>query len=101
MFRKIIEHWDQFRHYPAGERFERYYQSRHGAKRGAIKKISLMVLGSLCMIMGVIFLVIPGPGLLLMALGATLIARESLYISRVFDRLEPGLWKLARRNKTK
>lgn len=96
MFKEIAEHWDHFRHYQPGERFERYYRSRHETKRSTTKKALLIGLGILVMAAGVIFLAIPGPGLLVMLVGAALIARESLFVSRLFDRLEPRLWKLAR-----
>jgi hypothetical protein len=96
MFKEIKQHWTQFRKYPQGERFERYYGSRHNVKRGFLKKILLIAAGILIMAAGVIFLAIPGPGLLVMLLGAVLIARESLFVSRLFDRLEPHLWRFAR-----
>jgi hypothetical protein len=96
MFKVITEHWGQFRHYPVGERFQRYYRSRHESNRSTTKKILIIGAGSLIMATGIIFLAIPGPGLLVMLGGAALIARESLFVSRLFDRLEPHLWKLAR-----
>jgi hypothetical protein len=96
MFKVLTEHWEQFRHYRPGERFERYYCSRHESSRSATKKALLIGLGALIMAIGVVFLAIPGPGLLVMLVGAGLIARESLYVSRLFDRIEPNAWKLAR-----
>jgi hypothetical protein len=96
MFKEIKQHWSQFRKYPAGKRFELYYGSRHNVERGPLKKIFLIATGIVIMMAGIIFLAIPGPGLLVMLLGAALIARESLFVSRLFDRLEPYLWKFAR-----
>lgn len=96
MFEQISQHWEQFRHYPSGERFERYYRSRHESTRSTTKKALLMGAGILVMVAGVIFLAIPGPGLLVMLIGAGLIARESLFVSRTFDRMEPHVLKLAR-----
>jgi hypothetical protein len=96
MFKELTEQWDHFRHFPAGERFERYYRSRHHTERGMGKKALLIFAGILIMAAGVVFLAIPGPGLLVMLGGAALISRESLVVSRLFDRLEPRLWRLAR-----
>lgn len=101
MFKEIAEHWDQFRHYPPGKRFERYYRSRHESQRSTTKKILLITTGAVIMAAGVVFLAIPGPGLLVLLGGAALIARESLFVSRLFDRLEPRMWKLAVWCKTK
>ncbi|HEX5057323.1 MAG TPA: PGPGW domain-containing protein [Gammaproteobacteria bacterium] len=96
MFKELSEHWDDFKHYPPGERFERYYRSRHHTQRSLGKKALLISAGILIMATGVIFLAIPGPGLLVMLVGAALIARESLYVSRLFDRFEPRLWQLTK-----
>jgi len=96
MFKELAEHWDHFRHHPPGERFERYYRSRHHTKRSVGKKALLVGTGILIMAAGVVFLAIPGPGLLVMMGGAVLIARESLFVSRLFDRCEPRLWQLTK-----
>lgn len=96
MFKELSEHWEQFRHYPTGERFERYYRSRHESQRGMLKKSLLITLGILIMVAGLFFLAVPGPGIVIFLIGATLVARESLYVSRIFDRLEPRAWKAAR-----
>ena len=40
------------------------------------------------MLAGVVMLVMPGPGLLAMILGAALIAEESLIAARLLDRLD-------------
>lgn len=98
---EIKKHWAQFKKYPPGERFERYYRARHETQQGIIKKTLLISAGIVIMAAGVIFLAIPGPGLLVLLIGAGLIARESLFISRLFDRLEPRMWKLVRWCKAK
>jgi hypothetical protein len=96
MFKEISQHWNQFRKYPSGERFERYYRSRHDAERSATKKTLLIGAGIVIMAAGVVFLAIPGPGLVVMLIGAGLIARESLVVSRIFDRIEPHACQLAK-----
>jgi hypothetical protein len=93
MLEKITRHWNQFRRYPPGERFERYYRYRHESRRSPVKKVLLIGLGGLIVVAGIIFLATPGPGLLVLLIGAGLIARESLQLSRLFDRLEPRVWR--------
>ncbi|HEX7916100.1 PGPGW domain-containing protein, partial [Rudaea sp.] len=39
-------------------------------------------------LVGVVMLVTPGPGLLVMAVGAALVAGESLLVARLLDRLD-------------
>lgn len=96
MFKEITEHWEQFRHYPVGERFERYYRCRHESKRSMTKKALLIGLGALIMVAGLFFMAVPGPGIVIFLVGAIFVARESLFVSRLFDRLEPRAWKVAR-----
>jgi hypothetical protein len=85
MLKTLKEHWHIFKKAPVGERFERYYQSRHEAQRSLTKKILLIGMGAVVMLVGVFFLAVPGPGLVVLLLGAVLIARESLFVSRLFD----------------
>jgi hypothetical protein len=49
------------------------------------------------MLSGFILLFVPGPGLLLIAVGAALLARESLAVARALDWLEVRGRRLARR----
>ena len=55
-----------------------------------MRKILISGLGGLIMVAGVAMLVLPGPGLLALVIGAALIAEESLFAARVLDRID--LW---------
>lgn len=44
--------------------------------------------GALVMAAGLVFLAIPGPGLVVLGAGFALVARESLWVARMLDRLE-------------
>ena len=58
----------------------------------------MLTLGVVAMLVGTAMLVLPGPGLLVILLGAFLIGEESLVASRQLDRID--LWcsrRLARR----
>lgn len=83
--------WRRFRSVPAGERFQRRYHRRAGSRsRGRLRMFIAAGLGALMVLAGVLMLVLPGPGLLVIALGMALIAEESLWASRLLDRLD--LW---------
>lgn len=56
--------------------------------------------GAVLLAGGIVLLFIPGPGLLLIAFGAALIARQSLWLAKRLDRLELVLRKLARKART-
>ena len=95
MFEKIKQHWTQFKKAPTGARFQHYYESRHHTPRSLLKKMLFIVIGVLVMMVGVFFLAVPGPGLLVILIGAVIVARESLFVSRIFDRIEPRTWRAA------
>jgi hypothetical protein len=95
MLKTLKQHWHIFKKAPTGQRFERYYESRHNTPRGLVKKILLISMGAVVVLVGIFFLAVPGPGLVVLLIGAILIARESLFVSRLFDRIEPRVSALA------
>ncbi len=77
--------WKEFEKAPAGERFEQMYRRRKG---GPAARVGLIALGILLIAGGAVLLVIPGPGLPLIAVGAAFIAQQFLVVARALDRLE-------------
>ena len=57
-------------------------------------------IGAVLLAGGVVLLFIPGPGLLLIAFGGALIARQSLWLAKRLDRLELFLRRSARKART-
>ncbi|HEY2396570.1 MAG TPA: PGPGW domain-containing protein [Rudaea sp.] len=57
---------------------------------------TLLVVGGglILLALGMILLVLPGPGLLIAAIGAALIAGESLTVARILDRIDLGLTRI-------
>ncbi len=53
-----------------------------------MRKTLISGLGGLIMIAGAAMLVLPGPGLLALVIGAALVAEESLFAARMLDRLD-------------
>ncbi len=101
--------WQHFKDSPSGRRFQTRYRMRRMQAGGFMRKILLTAAGGLLMLVGVALLVLPGPGLLVMAIGATFIAEESLLAARVLDRLDLYLthwlgrwraWRAARKQAT-
>ena len=68
--------------------------ARCSAPRSALRKAVVLAAGVLVVIAGVIALPLPGPGLAIMALGAVLVAEESLAAARALDWLELKLRRL-------
>jgi hypothetical protein len=72
-----------------GRRFTDRYSTRRG--HGAVAKALAIAVGSGLVVLGAIMLVTPGPGALVLLLGAALVAGESQRCARGLDRLELAL----------
>ena len=64
---------------------------------GLLRKVLILTLGSLVVLLGIVLMPLPGPGLLIVFIGATLIAEESEVAARLLDRIDLRLQPLNRR----
>jgi len=95
MFAKWKRSLRAFRESPPGERFVRRYRAHRGSGKPAAR-IALVAVGLVLIAGGAILLVIPGPGLLVIAFGGALVAQESLWTAKALDWLELVLRRLHR-----
>lgn len=87
MFDWLRTHFRAFLAARSGTRFRRQYQRRQA--RPHLLRTILAVIGGVALILvGIVMLVTPGPGLLVFAIGAALIAGESLIVARLLDRFD-------------
>jgi hypothetical protein len=94
MLEKLKREWQRFRKCKPGQRFkERYYQKQR-SPRSVMRKILVMAAGTLIFAVGVFLLAFPGPGTILLIIGAGLIAEESLFAARGLDGFELRLRSL-------
>lgn len=90
--REIQHEWRRFRHDPPGMRFRNH---RHRMKRKPRwLTIVRLVIGVALVAAGVVFLFLPGPGLVGIFFGVALLAGMSTGLARLLDRAEP--WARAR-----
>jgi len=87
MLDRFRKQWHVFRADPAGERFQRRYR-RNTARSGFARKTIVIGAGFAVLLIGIVLLVLPGPGLVLMLLGGGLMAEESLIVARCLDKLD-------------
>lgn len=87
MFDTLRDHWRTFRADPAGERFQRRHR-RHAARSGLPRKVLVILAGLALIVLGLAMIVLPGPGLLAILVGAGLLAEESLFAARLLDRID-------------
>lgn len=105
----VKRQWKHFVAVPSGRRFQMRHRLQRAKAGGMLRKILISGFGGLIMLAGVAMLVLPGPGLLTMVIGAALIAEESLLAARALDRLDLYLtgwlqrwraWRTARKQAT-
>ena len=87
MFESIRRNWKRFKAEPAGTRFLSRHR-RRASRSGLLRKTLVIAGGLVVIVLGVMMIVLPGPGLLAILLGAALIAEESEVAARAFDRVD-------------
>jgi hypothetical protein len=95
MFQFIAERWRCFRESTPGRRFQERYERT--ANHAGWRRWAVIGGGAALCTVGTVMLVAPGPGVLLLAVGAFLLAEQSPTCARVLDRMELRLRKLLRR----
>lgn len=88
MFASLRRSTREFMALPAGERFRTTFERHQRTRRSPARRIAFVAGGVLLIAAGLVALVAPGPGLVMIALGFLLVARESSRLARVLDRLE-------------
>jgi len=88
MIEKLRRDWRTLWKSRPGRRFQAYYESRHAAASNRLGRVLNLALGLLLSATGLFFLPAPGPGMLILLLGAGMIARESLFMARLLDGAE-------------
>ncbi len=88
MIDALKKRWAYLRDGAPGERFQRYYRRRQQQRSSGALRMLLLCAGILLIIIGIILLPAPGPGTLIVAVGAALLAGESAKVARFLDRAE-------------
>ncbi len=95
MLEKLKQTWRDFEEGPPGERFQQRFKRRQQSGRDALSNSLFITAGILIMVAGIFFLPAPGPGALILLIGAGLIAQEFLLAARALDWAELRVRKLA------
>ncbi|WP_043112644.1 PGPGW domain-containing protein [Solimonas flava] len=85
---RLREHWTFLREAPPGERFARYHALRQQQHRYRWQRPLLLAGGGGLITVGVILMPAPGPGSLIAAAGAAIVAGESHAFAGFLDRTE-------------
>ena len=84
-----------FKDSPPGERFKRWHKVRGEKRSGGLKKALLLGTGLVLVVVGIVLMPAPGPGSLILIVGAILAAQESLTVARALDWAELRIRQLA------
>lgn len=79
-----------------GHRFQDRYARRRDVPCGSLRKWATVIGGVVVVLIGIVLLPLPGPGMLVVFAGGALMADHSLFVARLLDRVELGLRKLLR-----
>jgi hypothetical protein len=94
MIRTLRQTWRDFEESVPGKRFQERFERRQRSEKHFFQKALSVGGGILIMAAGLFFLAAPGPGVLVLLVGAGLIAQESFHVARALDWLEVRLRKL-------
>jgi hypothetical protein len=95
----LKKNWNELSKEPPGRRFQNRH--RRQDRRGSSTSRTLKLAASFVLILaGAVLLVIPGPGSVLIVIGAALLAEESMIVARFMDRAEMRIRKWIRAGRT-
>jgi putative transmembrane protein PGPGW len=94
MFERIKQSWQRFKRSKPGHRFKQRYYEKQRSGRSTVRKILVITAGLLIFAAGIFFLPAPGPGTIILLIGASLIAEESIIAARGLDWAEVRLRSL-------
>lgn len=86
MMQRLKQDWQEFKTSPPGKRFQNLHRRRN--ERGGQQQPWFAIVGVALMIVGVLLLLLPGPGVIFLAAGLALFAQEMPFVARFLDALE-------------
>ena len=85
---KLRDSWQDFWRAAPGRRFAQRYERLHQASRALAGRVLRAMAGVVLIVVGIIFMPLPGPGFVPVLAGAALLAGESLRVAHWLDRAE-------------
>ena len=98
MLKHLKQSWQRFKAGLPGRRFQQQFRLRQRFRSGAARKGFFIAAGLLIASAGIFLLFVPGPGIIILLIGAVLIAQQSSLAARAFDRIEIRLRKFITAN---
>lgn len=93
---RLKEHWREFSESKPGHRFQERYRRRQGRRGHILKRVFLIVLGTVVALGSLVLAPLPGPGFATVFVGLAILAGELLPAARFLDWAEVQLRRFAR-----
>jgi uncharacterized protein (TIGR02611 family) len=94
VFGNLKQQWREFKKGRPGKRFQERYERNRGQRKSIFTRVLQPVLGTVLFLVGVFFVIMPGPGIPFLFIGAGLLGNESRSIARALDWVEVRLRKI-------
>lgn len=94
MLKALKRRWQEFKRFSPGQRFQRLYERRQRTRRSPWKRLLYLGTALVLVIAGMVMLPAPGPGTVVVALGAAMLAQESSLVARALDWCEARIRQL-------
>lgn len=94
MFKRLQLDWQDFIRTRPGVRFTRRHDRRRRDRPALAARLGLLAVGFASLLLGIVMLFTPGPGLLAIAFGITCFAQYSRRLARQCDQFELRFWRL-------
>jgi uncharacterized membrane protein YbaN (DUF454 family) len=98
MLKSIKQSWHRFQADSPGRRFKQQFRHWRESGRSRLSKAVFIVAGVVLIVLGILLLFVPGPGIPTILVGALLIAQQSWPLARALDRTEVRLRNLLMRS---
>jgi uncharacterized protein (TIGR02611 family) len=105
LIKGLKQRWESLKSGKPGKRFQDEYDKRNDENTSRARKIGMLVAGAAVLVAGIILMPAPGPGILIVAIGAAMLSQESKLAARILDGAEVkgraliqwalGVWKAA------
>lgn len=94
MFDALKKEWRRIKSSEPGRRFQDQFERKKDQEQRPWKKPLMICVGVTIIAAGIFFLPMPGPGFLIILVGAAMVARQSLVMARFLDWSEVRLRRL-------
>lgn len=101
MLKRLRAAWRPLKDGTPGKRFQEIHDSRKAQRRGRPWRFLFIAGGIAIVAVGIVLLPAPGPGWLVIFLGAGLLAQESMVIARTLDAVELRIRRMVSQIRTK